>query len=67
MFNRHKILVESGKVGAEMSKMFFYLPSITDRSVEINQFLKIFSISPFDISQQQQDIWADNTSFRPNK
>ena len=67
MFNCHKILVDSGEVGSDMSKMFFYLPSITGRSEEINQYLKNVSISPFDISQQQLDIWANNTTFRPDK
>ena len=38
MFNRHKQLVESGRMNLEMSQLFFYLPSITDRSEEINQY-----------------------------
>ena len=62
MFNRHKLLVESG----EMSQLLSCLPSITDRSKEINQYLKNVSISPFDITQKQLDIWA-GSSFVPSK
>ena len=50
----------------EMSQLFFCLPSITDRSKEINQYLKNVSISPFDITQKQLDIWA-GSSFVPSK
>ena len=68
MFNCHKNLIESNEIGADMSKMLFYLPSITDRSEKINQNFKSVSISQFDINQQQlHDIWADNTTFRPDK
>ena len=56
MFNRHMNLIECDEVGADMSKMFFYLLSIMGRSEEINQYLKNVSIIPFDISQQQLDI-----------
>ena len=61
MFNRHKQLVESGEVDFEMFQLFFYLSSITDRSEEINQYLKTVSISPFDVTQKQLDIWAGST------
>ena len=37
MFKRHKLLVEPGEVDLNMYQLFFYLPSITDRSEEINQ------------------------------
>ena len=67
MFNRHKILAESGEIDKEMSEMFFYLPYITDRSEEINQYSENVSISHFDINQQQLDIWAGNTPLRPEK
>ena len=66
MFNRHKLLVESGEMNIKTSKLFFYLPSITDRSEEINQYLKNVSISPFDLTQKQLDIWTGST-FMPNK
>ena len=66
MFNRQKQLVESGEVDLKMSQLLFYLPSITDRSEEINQYLKNVNISPFDVTQKQLDIWAGLT-FMPNK
>ena len=67
MFNRHKILAECGEIDKEMSEMFFYLPYITNRSEEINQYLENVSISHFDINQQRLDIWAGNTPVRPEK
>ena len=35
-FNRHKLLVESREVESDKRSIYFFLPSITDRSEEIN-------------------------------
>ena len=40
MFNQHKQMIKSGEVDMNMSQLFFYLPSITDRSEDINKYLK---------------------------
>ena len=32
-------MIESGEVEGEMSNIFFFLPSITDRSEDINKYL----------------------------
>ena len=61
MFNQHKQLIESGEIDLGMSKLFFYLPSITDGSAEINQYLKNVSITPFDLTQKQLDVWSGST------
>ena len=66
MFNRHKQIIDSGEVNQKMSKMYFYFPCITDRSEEVNQYLKNINISPFDISQKQSDVWS-GVEFIPSK
>lgn len=44
-----------------------FLLSITDRTEDINQYLKNVSIFPIDIKQEQLDVWAENTPFNPAK
>ena len=52
MFNRHKVIVESAVVNLDMSRLlFFFLPSITDRSEEIKEYLKNVSITPLDVTK----------------
>ena len=40
------------------SNIYFFLPAITDRSKDINQYLNNVSISPIDITQSQLKDWA---------
>ena len=42
------------------------MPSITERSEGINQYLKNVNISPFDLTKKQLDKWAE-TEFNPSK
>ena len=53
IFNHHRVMIESGEADAEFSNIYFFLPSITDRNEEINQYLNNVSISPIDVSQEQ--------------
>ena len=55
-----------GGVEGKMSNIFFFLPSITDRSEKIDIYLNSVSISPIDITQQQLNGWAE-TLFDPSK
>ena len=48
MFTRHRIMFESGELETEFSKLYFFLPSITDIYVEINKHMKCVNIHPFD-------------------
>ena len=50
--NRHRTMIESEEVDDEKSNIYFFLPSITDRSEEINNHLNNVSISAIDISKQ---------------
>ena len=67
MFNCHKTLIECGDVDQGFSHLYFFLPSITDKSESVNQYLKNISISPLDIKQEQLNAWANNIAFKPNK
>ena len=55
-----------GEVEGKMSNIFFFLPSITDRSEKTDMYLNSVSISPIDIIQKQLIGWAE-TSFDPSK
>ena len=66
IFNGHRTMIESGEVESEMSNIFFFLHSITDRSEEINKYLNNVPVCPVDITQQQLNGWA-KTSFDPSK
>ena len=58
IFNRHRAMIETGEIDSEFSNINFFLHSITDRSEDINHYLKNGSISPTDITQKQFDDWA---------
>ena len=51
IFNRHRAIIETGEIDSEFSNIYFFLPSTTDRSKNINQYLKSVSISLIDITQ----------------
>ena len=59
-------MIESGKAEDECSNIYFFLPSITDRSEDINKYLNNVSIFPVDITQSQLNAWA-GTDFDPSK
>lgn len=51
-------MIEGGELEGDFSKLYFFLLSVTDRSEEINQYLKNVSISPVDIKREEFDKWA---------
>ena len=51
IFNRHRAMIETGEIDSEFSNIYFFLPSTTDISKDINQYLKSVSISLIDITQ----------------
>ena len=59
-------MIETGEIESELSNIYFFLPSITNRSKDINQYLKNVSISPIDITQKQFNDWA-GCEFNPAK
>ena len=52
LFNQHIKLVEKSK-DLEMSQLFFFLPSITDRKESLNRYLKNVNITPIDVDKKQ--------------
>ena len=66
IFNRHRTMIESGVVDGDFSNIYFFLPVITDRSEEINQYLINVSFSPVNINQEQLDTWSE-IEFDPSK
>ena len=40
IFNRHREMIETGEIDSDFSNIYFFLLSITDRSEDINQYLK---------------------------
>ena len=57
IFNCHRT-IETGEIDSEFSNIYFFLPSITNRSKDVNQYFKNVSISPIDITQKQFSDWA---------
>ena len=62
IFNRQRSVIE-----CEETSLYFFLPTITDRSEMVNQYLNNISISPLDIKQEQLNAWAGNVMFNPQK
>ena len=46
---KHKDMIQNGELTVEFSNLFFFLPSITDRSEELNQYLDNNSSAPIDV------------------
>ena len=66
IFNRHRVMIESGVADTEFSNNYFFLYFITDRNEENNKYLNNVSISPINISQEQLNNWA-GVEFNPSK
>ena len=58
-------MIENGEVESDYSNIYYFLPSITDQSEEINKYLTNVSVTPIDITQNQLNVWADSTDFNP--
>ena len=66
MFNKHRMAAESGELESDRSCLFLFCPSVTDRSEEINQYLKNESMTPIDIELKKLNESADNGQFDPS-
>ena len=62
MTNRNRTMIESGEVESDFSNIYFFLPAITERSEDINQYLNNVSISTIDITQSQLNDWSGTKS-----
>ena len=61
MFTQHRIMFESGKLDTDFSRLYFFLPSITDRCEGINQHMNCVNIHPFDLEEKEF-----GAGFQPN-
>ena len=65
-FNRHKLQFESGGLQTTYSNIYYFLPSTTDRSEEINRHLGFVNLSPIDKPENSFETEND-VSFDPSK
>ena len=65
-FNRHKVQFESGGLQTTFSEVYYFLPSTTDRSEEINKHLGCVNLSPIDILENTFET-ENNVAFAPSK
>ena len=56
IFNQHRIQYESGAMDTEFSKTYFFLPSATDRIVNINRYMNSVNLIPIDIHQHEFEV-----------
>ena len=66
LFNRHRLLFETGQLQNDFSNLYYFLPSITDRSELINQHMNSVNLIPIDISEETFEI-EDGVAFDPSK
>ena len=57
-------MIENDLVENDYSNLYYFLPSFTNRSEEINKYLNNVSITPIDDSQDQLNTSAE-TVFNP--
>ena len=46
IFNRHRPMIETGEIDSEFLNIYSFLPSITDRNEDINQYLENVKFLP---------------------
>ena len=66
MFNRHRIQYESGTLNTVFSKVYLFLPSITDRIEKINRHTGSLNLATTDISEDTFGA-EGGTEFDPYK
>ena len=64
-FSRHKIQHESGALQMNFSRIYYFLPSITDRTEEINRHMGSVNLLPIDIPEETFEVAG--MSFDPSK
>ena len=64
-FNRHEIRYKSGALKTKFSKIFYFLPSITDRVEEINRHMGSVNLLTIDIPEETLE--TDGVAFDTSK
>ena len=65
IFNCHRIQYEYGAFDTEFSRTYFFLPSTTDRTEDINHYINSVNLIPIDINQNECE--AEGRNFDPSK
>ena len=60
IFNRDRIQYEFGALDMESSKIYFFLPSATDRIEEINRYMNSVNLIPIHIYQNEFEVDSGN-------
>ena len=55
-FNRHKIQHKSGALQTDFSRIYYFLPGITDCVEEINRHMGSVNLLPIDISEETLEV-----------
>ena len=64
-FKKHFEQIMSGDRD-ESSSLFYFLPSLSDRKEEINQYMNNVSLSPVDVTVDFIEKFSENVSFKPD-
>ena len=65
LFNRNRLLFETGQLQTHFSNLYYFLPSITDRSESINQHMNSVNLTPIDITEKTFEV-EDDVAFDPS-
>ena len=65
-FNRHRIRYEFGAFTTKFSKIFFFFPSLTGRSEDINRHTGSVNLISIDISEDSSEV-EGGIAFDPSK
>ena len=65
-FDRHRLQFETGNLKTTFLNVYYFLPSTTDRSKQINRHVNSVNLSPVIIPEKTFDT-EDNVLFDPSK
>ena len=65
-FSKHHLLYETGQLQTDFSNLYYFLPSITDRSDTINQHMKSVNLRAIDIPDKTFEV-KGSLAFDPSK
>ena len=65
-FNRHCIQYKSGALNTDFSKIYLFLPSITDRIEDVNRYMGSVNLSSIDITEDNFEV-ESGILFNPSK
>ena len=66
LFNRHRLLFETGQLQTDFSNLYYFLPSIIDRSESINQDMNYVNLISIDIPEKSFEV-ENGVAFDPSK